>query len=393
VSAAIATQYGHHRNVYINGTFSGNEDFAREFHQLFFGVFGTANPAEHEAVTIKNTARALSGIRLSFDTNGFLVAQPAYSTELHDPNDLRILGATISGTSAPQKIQRLAAVAVEHPESLDNLPIILVAGLADDSLDASRIAELRRGWRAMPRKDLLRFLRDYAISPLFHDPRRVKRLNSFERHLLAVNLMLLDNAEAYTDLYDVRHFTNEGAEPFKPANNVFGGQRGTDAAASAAIVRSALNRSVESWVRFALPAYDQPGVGPKEKDWGSVAPRDADGRYRVGPVARWLWQRFIADGLEHYGPLEQAQLMSLLAGGVDFATIATNGAQPDRVYTAAEISSTPELRSVLASLAEREIALGSTQVEERRIANALVGQGANFIVATPWFFTLQGTAQ
>ena len=390
VSAAIATQYGHHRNVYLNGQFSGNEDFAREFHQLFFGIFGSADPAEHETVTIKNTARALSGIRLSFDANGFLTAVPAYSAELHDPNDLRILGASISGATAPEKIRRLAAVAIEHPESEDNLPVILVAGLADDALDAGRIASLRRGWRAMERKDLLRFLRDYAISPLFHDPRRVKRLNSFERHLLAVNLMLLDNAEAFTDLYDTRRFTEEGAEPFKPANNVFGGQRGTDAAASAAVFRSALNRSVEQWQRFAIPAYEQPLVGAKEKDWGSVAPRDADGRHRAGTVARWLWQRFVADGLSRYGPLEQAQLLSLLVAGTDFASIATNGSQPDRVYTASEIEGTPALQALLADLANREVALTSTDRDQRRIANALVGQGVNFIVATPWFFTRQG---
>ncbi len=393
VSAAIAMQYGHHRNVYINGQFSGNEDFAREFHQLFFGIFGTADPREHEEVTIKNTARALSGIRLFFTANGQLTAQPNYSSELHDPNDLRILGATISGATAPEKLRRLAAVAITHPESEANLPVILVAGLADDALDAARTAALQRGWRAMERKDLLRFLRDYAISPLFHDPRRVKRLNSFERHLLAVNLMLLDNAEVFTDLYDYRRFTEEGAEPFKPANNVFGGQRGTDAAASSAVFRSALNRSVQQWQRFAIPAYEQPLVGAKEKDWGSVAPRDADGRHRAGTVARWLWQRFIADGHRHYGALERAQLLSLLVAGSDFASIVTNGTDRDRVYTAAEIDTTPALQTLLADLGNREIALTSTNQDERRIANALVGQGVNFIVATPWFFTRQGIAR
>ena len=393
VSAAIAMQYGHHRNVYINGQFSGNEDFAREFHQLFFGIFGTADPREHEEVTIKNTARALSGIRLFFTANGQLTAQPNYSSELHDPNDLRILGATISGATAPEKLRRLAAVAITHPESEANLPVILVAGLADDALDAARTAALQRGWRAMERKDLLRFLRDYAISPLFHDPRRVKRLNSFERHLLAVNLMLLDNAEVFTDLYDYRRFTEEGAEPFKPANNVFGGQRGTDAAASSAVFRSALNRSVQQWQRFAIPAYEQPLVGAKEKDWGSVAPRDADGRHRAGTVARWLWQRFSADGHRHYGALERAQLLSLLVAGSDFASIVTNGTDRDRVYTAAEIDTTPALQTLLADLGNREIALTSTNQDERRIANALVGQGVNFIVATPWFFTRQGIAR
>ncbi len=390
ISTAIAVQYGHHRNVYIAGRFFGNEDFAREFHQLFFGILGSGNSTEHEAVTIKNTARALSGIRIAFMDNGFLAPVPTYSNELHDPNDLRILGTNISGASAQEKIRRLAAVAVVNSESLDNLPVLLIRGLADDNLDAAAIAELRRAWRAMERKDLMRFLRDYAISPVFHTARRVKRLNSFERNLLAVNLMTLRNAEAYAGLYGFRQFTEEGVEPFKPANNVFGGQRGTDAAASSAVFRTAFNRSVEEWYRYAQPTYDQPGVGPQEKDWRSAIPRGADNRYRVGSTARWLWQRFIADGHAHYGVVEQAQLVSLLSSGVDFATVATSGAQPDRVYTASEISSTPALLDLIATLGERELALDSSNDEQRHIANALVGQGANFITATPWFFVLQG---
>ena len=39
-NAAIAFQYGHNYNVYSGGTFIGNEDFAREYHQLFFGILG-----------------------------------------------------------------------------------------------------------------------------------------------------------------------------------------------------------------------------------------------------------------------------------------------------------------------------------------------------------------
>ena len=390
ISTAIAVQYGHHRNVYIGGQFFGNEDFAREFHQLFFGILGVGNPTEHEAVTIKNTARALSGICIGFMANGFLEPVPTYSNELHDPNDLRILGSTISGANAQEKLRRLAAVAIANSESLDNLPVLLIRGLADDNLDTAAITELRRAWRAMERKDLLRFLRDYAISPLFNSARRVKRLNSFERNLLAVNLMTLRNAEAFADLYGIRRFTEEGVEPFKPSNNVFGGQRGTDAAASSAVFRAGFNRSVEEWYRYANPAYDQPGVGPQEKDWRTAVPRGADNKYRVGAIARWLWQRFIADGHTHYGVVEQAQLVSLLSSGVDFATVATSGAQPDRVYSAAEISGTPALLNLITTLGDREIALDSGNADERHIANALVGQGVNFITATPWFFVLQG---
>ncbi|MEL7449961.1 MAG: hypothetical protein AAFN78_12180, partial [Pseudomonadota bacterium] len=42
-SAAIALQYNHHENVYLDDVCYCNEDFAREFHQLFFGILGRAD--------------------------------------------------------------------------------------------------------------------------------------------------------------------------------------------------------------------------------------------------------------------------------------------------------------------------------------------------------------
>ena len=42
LNAAIAFQYGHNYNRWQDETFKGNEDFAREFHQLFFGILGDA---------------------------------------------------------------------------------------------------------------------------------------------------------------------------------------------------------------------------------------------------------------------------------------------------------------------------------------------------------------
>lgn len=391
LSAAIASQYGHYKNVYRNGQFFGNEDFAREFHQLFFGILGNYDPVEHEAVTIKNTARALSGIQLDVDANGFIAPTAHYDPNLHDFHDLTILRSTISGTDARQKISQLAGVAINHAESLDNLPVTIIRGLADDNLSADNIAELRRAWRDMARKDLMRFLRDYAISPMFHSTHRVKYLNSFERHLIAVNMMTLANQETYLDLYQVRRYADEGAEPFKPANNVFGGQSGAAAAASSAVFRSAYNRSTQEWLRFALPNFTLPNGTTWEKDWRLAMPKDATGHYKVAHVAQWLWQRFIADGHAHYGILEKAQLHSLLSSGVDFTRVATNGADSQRVYSAAEINSTPALVKLINDLGDKDMALDDADANNRQIANALVGQGANFIVATPYAFVLQGT--
>ena len=62
LSAAIARQYGHRYNRYYNGTCYCNEDFAREFHQLGFGVLGSTDMVYHEQTSIKNTAAALTGM-------------------------------------------------------------------------------------------------------------------------------------------------------------------------------------------------------------------------------------------------------------------------------------------------------------------------------------------
>jgi len=44
-----------------------NEDFAREIHQLFFGILGTEDLTHHEDVTIPETAKALTDMRVPYD--------------------------------------------------------------------------------------------------------------------------------------------------------------------------------------------------------------------------------------------------------------------------------------------------------------------------------------
>ena len=62
LSAAVATQYNHKENKFKEGEFRGNEDFAREFHQLFYGILGDNDPELHERISIRNTAKALTDI-------------------------------------------------------------------------------------------------------------------------------------------------------------------------------------------------------------------------------------------------------------------------------------------------------------------------------------------
>lgn len=388
-SAAIAMQYGHYKNVYRDGIFSGNEDFGREFHQLFFGILGHYDPDVHEQVSIKNTARALTGIRVPYQLNGHRVAVPLYDPALHDPADLTILDRSISGNNAREKLSRLGGIAGAHPESLDNLPVLIVSGLADDRLDAATVAELRRAWRAMLPRDLLRFLRDYVASPLFLRQRRVKYLTSIERNLTLQNLVTSSNREVYADIHDVRGYQAEGVLPFKPAHNVFGGQTGTEAATSSEVFRVAYNRSVEQWNRLATSSATLPD-GPWERDWRRVVPRDDQQRYGVAHVARSLWLRFIADGGANYDVQAQAQLHALLAAGTDFGSVAEDAGLAQPVYSDEVLRASPPLMALIADLGRRELALDASAAGERHVANSNIGQAINFVVATPYAFARQG---
>ena len=390
ISAAIATHYGHRENVFVGGNFFGNEDFGREYHQLFFGILGVADPDYHESVTIKNTAQALTGIRVPYTAAGFAPV-PVYNQSLHNPNDLEILGALINGATAKEKFEALSDVAIDHPESLANLPVMIISELADDELSAAEKQSLRQAWADMSDKNLMRFLRDYATSPLFLGPDRVKRLSTLERHFLVLNLMTLNNLESYLNPYDFFSYNEtEGVQVFKPTNNVFGNQRGRDAAASSEVFRAVFNGSTETWYRFAVPSQPLDGGGAWEKDWREAVGTPPAGIYSTRFLAEWLWERFIADGLDQFSVLERAEVYALLATGHNFARSATGGADPDRVFSRQELENDPALVQQIQQLGDTEVALGSADVDARRFANALVGQAVNFITATPFMFVRQG---
>ncbi len=227
LSAAVALQYGHNKNVYRNGECACNEDFAREYHQLFFGILGEDDPAYHEAVTIKNTARALTDMPVNYLSDiGERADYVDFGTAKHWPGELDILHAPNIGSRADERIAALSKVAIEHPESRKYLPVMIVRGLADDNLDSADIAEIRAAWNAMPRRNLLHFLRGYAISKQFHDASRVKYLSSIDRNLMLFTQTVLNNAEL--NFYDgsVRAYLAENVKLFQPKHNVLGGRRG-----------------------------------------------------------------------------------------------------------------------------------------------------------------------
>ena len=80
----------------------------------------------------------------------------------------------------------------------------------------------------------------------------------------------------------------------------------------------------------------------------------------------------------------------MLNAAQNFAFVATSGTDPDRLYGAAEIENDSDLQDLMSALGDNPVALDNAEEDARRIANALVGQAINFIVATPYALVLQG---
>lgn len=404
LSAAVARQYGYFGNRWIDGRCVCNEDFARELHQLFFGILGDYDPEYHETVAIKNTAAALTDIRLAFDeTQMDFVDIVTFGTLFHAPGPLDILNATIAGVDAQAKIEALAEVAVVHPESLDNLPVKIIGDLADDNLTDEKIQVVREAWTGMNEKSLLEFLRAYAVSETFHAADRVKFRTSVDRHFLLANRVILDNADLYTELYTPYDIAAEAVQVFAPRHNVFGAQTGLEAATSSEVFRNNYNRVTAEFWRYVLPNLEEPDV-VWEKDWAAAAPREPDGGFRVATLAEWLWQRFVGDGLASFGTLERAHVYALLATEFDLVyevnrrELVAAGQDPanvglydfERVVTTEALETEPELVAMMDELGAARVALDSGDTQARRLANARMGLAVDFIAATPYIFAETG---
>jgi hypothetical protein len=385
-SAAIASQYGHRLSQYVNGECKKcNEDFAREYYQLFFGILGETDPTYHELTTIKNMSKALTD--MSNVVNGQLVDYLVFGTAAHFPGQLEMLQVTFGGSQAQERISELSRYAIENTESLNNLPVMIIAGLADDNLNEDKIARIRTAWTSMPQKYLLDFLQAYAVSTLFHDPSRIKYRSSIDRNLLVLNQMTLVNEENYLGVYNPKMYESEDVEVFRPRHNVFGGQTGREAAESADVFLANYNALTDMSQRFRLVSTVKSGR-TWEKDWAAVVPLNANGAYAVRDVAEWLWNRFVGDGLKHFGPLERAHVYALLSTELDFAYLA-DPQNSGRIITTADVGMSP-LAELVSDLANRPLSLNSADSAQRQVANRRVGQAVNFIVGTPFVYAEEG---
>jgi len=175
-ATAPTAQYGHDNNEWINGTCFCNDDFAREIHQLYFGIFGEGDEEHHENVTIPNTASMLTGMKIrarnqNGNFRGDRVYQTLFDPQTHRQGPINILRQNITGTTPFERIDNLAEISIEHPDSLFNLPVLIIEGIADDNLNDVRRNQLRRAWASMGNnKQFLEFIRAYAVSEMFHGP-------------------------------------------------------------------------------------------------------------------------------------------------------------------------------------------------------------------------------
>jgi hypothetical protein len=384
-SAAVAEHYGHRNNVYKNDVCLCNEDFAREYFQLFFGILGE-DPDYHEEITIKNTAKALTDMKIESVSGQGRVDHVTFGTEFHTPGTLDILYSLNKGRNALKRIKKLSKVAMYYHESRDNLPVIIINGLADDNLSDADIAEIRAAWSSMKTKNLLSFLRAYAISTQFHNASRVKYLTSIDRRMLINTQFILNNAEI--DRYSLpAYLREEQAYPFEPVHNVFGGQTGKEAANSSDIFRAHYNSVTEKNYVFLKVAGS--GSDTWRKDWASVLSKKLSIKYEVDKIGEFLWDRFIGDGLKNYATLERAYVNSLLASGKDLA-YAIDANDLDRIFTTNELETDVNLISLLEDFASTKMALKSKDDKERQAANRNVGLAISFILGTPYLFAREG---
>lgn len=414
--AAVARAYGHDGSYFDRqGRFNGNDDFAREYFQLLFGIQGAdEDPLYHENVTIEHNAWLLTGMALDAVPNAWgsefvpdwLVApinftdhfdaagrpipnqQRHYESALGQNSCLEILREQVCGANAAEKLQALGPIAANHPESLAVTPLKFVRFFGDDRIDPGEAAALQVTWLES-NFDLLAFMHAYAISTQFHSPGTVKYRNAFDRNLIIHNANQLSAEQFNAELFfqgPILRIFEQGALVFAPTRDVFGGQTGTDVANDRFAFKKAWDANVTDpdflgrTTQTYQPAPGQPFV-EWQRDWGNVIPTNTRGQYVVREVADWLWNRFVADGGARLDVLARAQLHAMLATGVDFGAL-MNRENPDRIYSPAELES-GEAALASAMLGEELMNLSGSQGNER------VGLAVNFITALPWTFAME----
>jgi len=254
-------------------------------------------------------------------------------------------------------------------------------------MDDAKASVIRTAWASMSEKNLLDFLRAYAISDTFHNATRVKYWNSFDRTMIFNNGYYFTNREVIISSWLINRYDREGFNVFEPQHNVFGGQRGTEAARSTNVFRSVYNGSTQDLWRFGR-IREYTGGFMWEKDWGSVIPK-VSGSHTVKNVAEYLWNRFIGDGLKNFGAVERAHVYALLGSRFDLMQ-GLDGDRLNRVIDQNDMQTDGAVVQYVTKMSRQKLPLTSASRATRDTANVLVGRAVAFIVATPFALAQEG---
>ena len=410
-SAAVSYRYGHRDNRFdnANGDFRGNDDFAREYFQLFFRLLGeTEDDDYHENVSIENNAMLLTGSAVDREPGAYgsvshqdwAVAPINFSdhvdasgvtranTRLHHAACLEILRHEICGATAAEKLDVLGPIVAGHPEVRANLPVYIAGFFADDRIDEAEARTIRRAWLEAD-DDLLSFLRSYASSTVFHSRQRTRSQSTFDRNLTLMNRVVTDSVEIYRGREQqdslIVPLERQGGVVFEPTKAVFGSQTGPEAALNTAILKDAIEVALATDRVFGRLESSVDGESWL-KDWLLIMPKDS--ALDAASVADWLWQRLLADGLGNQNAAARAQLIALLATGTDFNLLAHEelGQPLDRPYGVADFATDPALGALVAALASERVELDAADEAKRRTANQRMNLAAGFLSVLPYAF-------
>jgi len=375
-STPIMYMYKQFDNKYINGELTTNDDFAREYNQLFFGILGKDNLSYYENVTVENTANVLTGMTDDYQhtTNEFGTSWgPAYyvtPTSYHYNQSVELLFNTIANEDVIKGLQEIADIAINNDESERTLPLIIIGGLADDNLDENinKKETIINAWKLMDKKDLLYFLKKYAISRCFHSSDRIRYLSSPDRVIKIFNLLNFEGKTPNNPIKIKTELDFDNFTIFEPAKGVFGNYTGLDIKDNSNTITNTYNKAIHNDYNFLYPSTDYRNI------------IDFDISDKIKEIAEYLWNKMIGDNLKHFGILERAEVYSLLLYGKDLNTYFNI----DTELTDENFKNDSELNKIYLDMENSTIDLTDDKY------NNNIRDAINFILGTPYILFEEG---
>jgi len=390
-SSSILIMYNQLNNIYKKNTdeLLVNDDFGREFNQLFFGILGEDDLVYYENKTIESTSRILTGFKLSFralkdetsgETTGGRTFYPS-ATSFHFNQPVEANGQIIDNPDFKTGLSNLADVNINVEESLRNLPIIIIKGLADDEieLNENKKETVINAWKNMPNKNILEFIQNYAISNCFHSKDRVKYLSVLDKYYKIYNLLNFEDnvASSYGNI--IYYLKEENYVIDIPAKGVFGNWTGED-------VKNNTNVFANFYNNIVNGNFDN--LFKTKLVYTKLLEKNNINQSDIKEVAEFLWSKLIGDNLKNFGHTERLEVYSLLYSGMDYNSLTATDTEPtkDNILNNYFMNQT-YLMLENASLINEDNLLYKEKLllENRKLINTI-----HFILGTPYFLYEEG---